>query len=518
MNFLKKPLWKDLRNLNNQVIRIMMKSLKKMLIAFTVLSATCVDVYAQDNPDVTLTVLGTGATKEEAVTNALRSAIEQAYGVFVSSDLTILNDDVVKNEIATISKGNVKSYKELSVSRLPNNEVAVSLSAVVSTGKLVSYAKSKGAAVEFAGALFGQRLKIMELNEKNERVALENMKHQLDLLVPHMFYFELKNVSDPYIFKDTPASYATCFFSEIGSGNGFHDDISVRYLRCLQKQMGGKKEFSHINPIDFRAGQVYSTDAYSRKVSDGFKLFCDAMKFSSAKYAIRADIEIQSNECFEEYISTITSTIRSLSLSKEEADEYRKMNKDVYPIAINKFDASTNTDSVVTYYLRTMNPATNLFQDNYKSPIFDFSIYAKLGNSSVVPVPFTFSSVGFNIWSRSETCFPYMEYSSLAWSLCGLFNDRDRDAFIHDGRLGKRIGQIAVVLYIGGPDIPMEQISSFEIKQDGHLKADVKDSVKLESEPASEGKKDEEKKKKKKVSFAERLSNAITTGVKVMAF
>lgn len=143
-----------------------MKLFKTILITCIALLASRTMVNAQNNPDVTLTVLGTGVNKEEAVTNALRSAIEQAYGVFVSSDLTILNDEVVRNEIATISKGNIKSYKELSVSLLPNNNYSVTLSAVVSTDKLINYAKANNFRIEFAGGVFGQRLKILELNEK----------------------------------------------------------------------------------------------------------------------------------------------------------------------------------------------------------------------------------------------------------------------------------------------------------------------------------------------------------------
>lgn len=49
---------------------------------------------AQTQDDVTLTVSGDGATKEEATNNALRSAIAQAYGVFVSANTQILNDEV----------------------------------------------------------------------------------------------------------------------------------------------------------------------------------------------------------------------------------------------------------------------------------------------------------------------------------------------------------------------------------------------------------------------------------------
>ena len=66
--------------------------------------------YAQE--EVTLIVQGDGASKREAVDVALRSAIEQAFGVFVSTNTTILNDEFVKDEIASISSGNIKEYKD----------------------------------------------------------------------------------------------------------------------------------------------------------------------------------------------------------------------------------------------------------------------------------------------------------------------------------------------------------------------------------------------------------------------
>lgn len=92
-------------------------------------------VSAQET--VTLTVNGQGITKEEATANALRSAIEQSFGTFVSANTQILND-----EIATVASGNIKKYKELGCVTLPDGRKSVSLSATVSIGNLISYAKS----------------------------------------------------------------------------------------------------------------------------------------------------------------------------------------------------------------------------------------------------------------------------------------------------------------------------------------------------------------------------------------
>ena len=52
--------------------------------------------FSQDDKTVTLTVTGQGQTKDEAKQNALRDAIEQAFGTFTSSNTEILNDELLK--------------------------------------------------------------------------------------------------------------------------------------------------------------------------------------------------------------------------------------------------------------------------------------------------------------------------------------------------------------------------------------------------------------------------------------
>ena len=153
-------------------------------------------INAQTVDDVTLVVSGDGSTKEAATHVALRSAIEQAYGVFVSANTEILNDELVKDEIATVTSGNVKSFKELSCVLLPNGNQMVTLQAVVSTKKLAAYAQSKGASCEFAGATFGANLKLHELNSKNTEIAFNNLRKQIKALAPYIFSVKLE-LGDP---------------------------------------------------------------------------------------------------------------------------------------------------------------------------------------------------------------------------------------------------------------------------------------------------------------------------------
>ncbi len=163
--------------------------MKKLFLSIVTL---CVATFVSAQDIVTLTVIGQGATKEIATSNALRSAIEQAFGVFVSANTQILNDALVKDEIATVSSGNIQQYTEASCVQMPNGEFSVTLSATVAIGKLVAYAKSHGSSAEFAGQTFAMNMKMLELNKQNEKKALEHTLLQLKVIAEHMFDWNLE--------------------------------------------------------------------------------------------------------------------------------------------------------------------------------------------------------------------------------------------------------------------------------------------------------------------------------------
>ena len=172
-----------------------MKYLKSILFSL-MLCLVASPGYAQATDDVTLTVSSDGPTKEEATKNALRSAIEQAYGTFVSANTTILNDELVKDEIVTIANGNIKSYEEIFSTAMPDGTQFVTLKTTVSVSKLISYAQSKGAETEFAGATFGMNLRLQEMNKENEKKVLDNLLTQIKAMMPYVYDRTLE-VKDP---------------------------------------------------------------------------------------------------------------------------------------------------------------------------------------------------------------------------------------------------------------------------------------------------------------------------------
>ena len=145
--------------------------------------------------DVELIVTGEGRTKDDATKTALRSAIEQAFGTFVSSNTNILNDELVKDEIVTVSSGNIKKYSILSENE-ENGKWNVTVQTTISIGGLVKYVQSKGAEAELAGATFAMNVRMKELNRKNQETALRNLETQLKELFSKSFDYEVE-VGEP---------------------------------------------------------------------------------------------------------------------------------------------------------------------------------------------------------------------------------------------------------------------------------------------------------------------------------
>jgi hypothetical protein len=147
---------------------------------------------AQEDKTVELTTTGTGKTKEIAIHTALRSAIEQAFGAFISSKTEILNDNLISDQITSVSSGNIKNYEVLNEGQLPNGLWGLTLKTIVSIDKLTSFVQAKGINVEVKGGLFALNIKQQLLNEQGEIEAVSIMLGSLHEPMQTAFDYELK--------------------------------------------------------------------------------------------------------------------------------------------------------------------------------------------------------------------------------------------------------------------------------------------------------------------------------------
>ncbi len=147
---------------------------------------------------VTLTEIGQGKTRDDAKYNALRNALEKAFGTFISSNTTIFNDALAKDEIVSVSSGNIQNFEILSEKQMADGSYNSLVKTTVSIGKLITFCESKGISVEFKGNLFMTNYKIEELKEQNQKQVLDNLNYEIEKMFKLSNFYDYSiNVSEP---------------------------------------------------------------------------------------------------------------------------------------------------------------------------------------------------------------------------------------------------------------------------------------------------------------------------------
>ena len=211
-----------------------MKLVNKMRLPLTLLFlGLFTNIFAQNT--TTLVVSGQGNTQLEAQHNALRSAIEQASGAFISSNTEILNNEVIKDEIISITNGNIQEFTIISEIKIPNGEYAVTLKATVSLQKLVSFINNNGGQAELNGGLFAANVKQQVLNEENEVKTIQNMCNVLDEIAKEMFTYNIR-VAEPISVKGDNSLWQIKMQVRVG----FNDNSST-YAKYMFETIDGLK-------------------------------------------------------------------------------------------------------------------------------------------------------------------------------------------------------------------------------------------------------------------------------------
>ena len=173
-----------------------MKNFKIIVTLFFVLFTAKNGFSQTNNKDVTITSSGSGKTLEDAKQAALRSATEQAFGAFISTKTEMFNDQVVADQMSSVSSGNIKSYEVLNESQLPDMRWGVTLKIIVSIDKLTSFVQARGINIEVQGGLFAINIKQQLLNEQGEINTITDMIGLLHESFQSSFDYTIKS-SDP---------------------------------------------------------------------------------------------------------------------------------------------------------------------------------------------------------------------------------------------------------------------------------------------------------------------------------
>ncbi len=224
---------------------------------------------AQENSsNVTITATGRGASQAEAQQYALRSAIEQAYGAFISSKTEILNDEIVADQMASVANGNIQSFEILNETELPDHSWASTIKAVVSVEKLTSFVQSKGIEVEIKGGLFAVNIKQQMLNEQGEVEAIYNMVGVLHEVMQTAFDYTL-TTGNPKAMDPDNQKWEIPLEVSVKTNKNFTlcSNYFRKILEGISMSESEKIDYKQLNKPCFSFGFKYNKDNTSTAVN-----------------------------------------------------------------------------------------------------------------------------------------------------------------------------------------------------------------------------------------------------------
>jgi hypothetical protein len=233
-----------------------MNTIKTICLSFTLIISFTIVNAQSENKDVIITASGSGKTLEDAKQSALRSATEQAFGAFISSKTEMFNDQVVADQMASVTSGNIKSFEILNQDQLPDGRWGVTLKTIVSIDKLTSFVQAKGVTIEVKGGMFAINIKQQLLNEQGEIKAVAQMVGLLHEQLQTSFDYVIKS-SDPKSLDAESKNWeiplvvtATCNKNIDFCANYFKKTISALSLTSAEVETY-KSLNKHLSPVSF---------------------------------------------------------------------------------------------------------------------------------------------------------------------------------------------------------------------------------------------------------------------------
>ena len=111
-------------------------------ILIAILTAQYTNQGSQDSREVVAKGLGAilagdeVKAREDAISSALRNAVEQVVGMFVESEVLVENYQTMEDKIYTRTSGYVQKYDVISTSKQMDNAIEVTIKAVVKVSDL----------------------------------------------------------------------------------------------------------------------------------------------------------------------------------------------------------------------------------------------------------------------------------------------------------------------------------------------------------------------------------------------
>lgn len=133
--------------------------MNRLIIILVLLSISTINIFAEEPQKIQIVIVsGVGVNADKAKQNAIRNAVEQVVGSYLSSETIVKNNQVLKDEILSYSGGYVKDLKIISQEMNPDGLFNVKIEAGIVSTKIIKKLESLNIATKKVEgeSLFGE--------------------------------------------------------------------------------------------------------------------------------------------------------------------------------------------------------------------------------------------------------------------------------------------------------------------------------------------------------------------------
>ena len=173
-----------------------------------IISFFSINCYSQR--EITINTNSIGYSEENAINNSVVNSLNEIFGVFYSSNISLLNDSLLSNEYAKINHGNLKELKINSSEKIDNNKWLVNVTLKISLDEIEKFYEKSGHKINFEGNLYSFNIQLQDFNEINEYKSIVNLIEICNDLLNSSFNYTV-DVSDPISIDDISENWLLNF-------------------------------------------------------------------------------------------------------------------------------------------------------------------------------------------------------------------------------------------------------------------------------------------------------------------
>lgn len=202
---------------------------------------------------------GYGISEMEAIKNAQRNAIEQTLGTYISSKTLVQNDELLSDNISSISDGEILDYKLLESTEISEKEFFVVIDVKVSKSQVANYFnRNSETAIEFQGDLFSNNIEIIDLNKISEINSIKNLLDVANKYVENLVNYEIIQDGLPQRKSD---NLFEVDYTIVGRTNINIIELQTLFINSLQRISLKSSEWKRL--------KQYSYDRYGKNINYG---------------------------------------------------------------------------------------------------------------------------------------------------------------------------------------------------------------------------------------------------------